>query len=236
MAFDRNHTSTGMKLVIIIFAVVLVVSLMLPSLSALLSSSQAPQQAQEQNVATEQAIPQSASQIDDYYKPSIESIEKRLEQDPENVALLNDKANAYFDWAMSRSYLSVSDEDKAKTKEVFAQAVTVYDQVLAKASSNSASVDRAIAEYYSGEQEAAIKSLEDFTADAGANFAPAWANLAMFYEKIDKNKALETYNKALDLVGNGNESLKEFVNARKQALEAADTDSSDSGSEAQDAK
>lgn len=222
MEFDRNRTSTGMKIVIIIFAIVLVVSLMLPSLTALFSHTS--QEQAETPVASEQVAPSTPADIDAYYEPSVQALKKRLESDPQNVALNHDLGNSYFDWAMHRSYLSQGDPaQEARLKEIFGMAVVQYDKVLAVSPAHSVKVDRTIALFYTGAEDQARADLEEFVHGEGAQFAPAWANLAGFYEKVDKDKAKEDYNKALELIGDdpSHARLKTFIESRLALMENA---------------
>lgn len=214
MAFDKNHMSTPMKAVIVVFAIILVATLMLPSLAALVSSRT--QESQQTRAQSEQQSIQSGEDVDNYYGVTVQSLEERLRSDPDNLAVQNDLAGAYFNWALHRSYYAKDDADQKKVSELFEHAVTAYDKVLAKSPSQSVEVDRAVALYHSGKASEAIKNLEALL-EKDANYAPAWANLAMFYEGSDKDKAREAYNKALEVSGD-NQQIKSFVETRLSLL------------------
>lgn len=223
MAFDKNNMSTPMKVVIIVFAFILVATLMLPSLAALVSSNSSQEQ-QPQNQQAEQQSIKSPEDVDNYYSATVQSLEDRLNKDPKNLAILNDLASAYFNWALHRSYFIEGDlamsstADAQKVHELFAKAVAAYDRVLAQSPSQSVEVDRAIALYHSGQTNEAIKSLENLLS-ADESYAPAWANLAMFYEDDNKEKAREAYQKALETSGD-NQHIKNFVETRLSMLDA----------------
>lgn len=108
------------------------------------------------------------------------------------------RANNLFDMGMAALESAEDDEARQRAAELFAQAVESYDEYLETTSSPSAEVDRAICVFYSGDHEGAIADLESFVERDGT-FAPAWANLGMFYEAHgDTDKAVSAYRSALD--------------------------------------
>lgn len=220
MAFDKNHMSTGMKVVVVVFAVILVLMLMLPSLSAIVGNKGAEKQAQQQAQQEQPQGPQSAADLDKLYQPAIDSLNKRLESDPKNVAMLNDLANAYFDWGMRLSFFSTEKDVQTHQQDIFKKAIEAYDKVLAESPSNSVTVDRAIAVFYSGQPTQAISDLEAFTQKT-PDFAPAWANLGNFYLALgDVDKAKADLQKAIDLDKDGSQGVKQFAESRIQAIDA----------------
>lgn len=108
------------------------------------------------------------------------------------------RANSLFDTGMAALESAEDDEARQRAAGLFAQAVESYDEYLGTTSSPSAEVDRAICVFYSGDHEGAIADLESFVERDGT-FAPAWANLGMFYEAHgDTDKAVGAYRSALD--------------------------------------
>lgn len=106
-------------------------------------------------------------------------------------------ANNYFDMGMSAMNAASDEAGKEQARGLFAQAITHYDAYLAQNESAPAEVDRAISVFYTGDHEGAIAALEAFT-KRDSSFAPAWANLGMFYESHgDTGKAIEAYEHAV---------------------------------------
>lgn len=106
-------------------------------------------------------------------------------------------ANNFFDMGMSAMASADDEESQAQARDLFTQAIAHYDTYLAEHASASAEVDRAICRFYSGDHEGAIADLEAFT-KRDATFAPAWANLGMFYESHgDTSKAIDAYEQAI---------------------------------------
>lgn len=107
-------------------------------------------------------------------------------------------ANNFFDMGMSAMNSAQTAEDQQKAQDVFKQAIAYYDEYLEGNASPAAEVDRAICVFYAGDHEQAIEDLEAFV-KSDATFAPAWANLGMFYESHgDTAKAKKAYRKAVD--------------------------------------
>lgn len=108
------------------------------------------------------------------------------------------RANNFFDMGMAAMEAAQDDAARQQAAGLFSQAISCYDEHLKTAPSPAVEVDRAICVFYSGDHEGAIADLEDLTAREG-DFAPAWANLGMFYESHgDAAKAKKAYRTAID--------------------------------------
>lgn len=129
-------------------------------------------------------------------------------------------ANNFFDMGMSAMNGAQTDEDRQKAQDVFKQAIVHYDEYLETGDSPAAEVDRAICVFYSGDHEQAIADLEAFV-ERDAAFAPAWANLGMFYEAHgDEGKAEEAYRKAVDAAEKEDAyGVGDYARERLEALE-----------------
>lgn len=129
------------------------------------------------------------------------------------------RANNFFDMGMAAMESAQDEESKRQAAGLFAQAVEYYDEYLAMASSSSAEVDRAICVFYSGDHEGAIADLEALV-KRDSTFAPAWANLGMFYESHgDTAKAKKAYQQALDAAKKEDTyGVKDYAQQRLDAL------------------
>lgn len=160
----------------------------------------------------------SMADVDATYGAAEQNLQHAYDKDPANpVALLN-LANGYFDWGSAAMHYAMSAEDEAHVRELFSQAIALYDQYLEQnPQSNSVIVDRAICVFYTGDHTRAIQLLEEFTAD-NAEFAPAWANLGTFYEADGQtDKARDAYERAVQTAGDAEASVRSFA---EQHLEA----------------
>ena len=129
------------------------------------------------------------------------------------------RANNFFDMGMAAMESAQDEESQQQATGLFAQAVEYYDEYLATASSSSAEVDRAICVFYSGDHEGAIADLEALV-KRDSTFAPAWANLGMFYESHgDTAKAKKAYQQALDAAKKEDTyGVKDYAQQRLDAL------------------
>lgn len=129
------------------------------------------------------------------------------------------RANNFFDMGMAAMESAQDEESQQQAAGLFAQAVEYYDEYLKAAPSVSAEVDRAICVFYSGDHEGAIADLEALVKRDGT-FAPAWANLGMFYESHgDTAKAKEAYQQALDAAKKEDTyGVKDYAQQRLDAL------------------
>ena len=128
-------------------------------------------------------------------------------------------ANNYFDMGMAAMQSATDEGSQAKAADLFNQAVAYYDEYLAGTSSASATVDRAICVFYGGDHDGAIADLEAFVEQDGT-FAPAWANLGMFYESHDEqDKAKNAYEQALVAAEKDDTyGVKDYAQQRLDAL------------------
>ena len=129
------------------------------------------------------------------------------------------RANNFFDMGMAAMESAQDEESQQQAAGLFAQAVEYYDEYLATALSSSAEVDRAICVFYSGDHEGAIADLEALV-KRDSTFAPAWANLGMFYESHgDTAKAKKAYQQALDAAKKEDTyGVKDYAQQRLDAL------------------
>lgn len=161
----------------------------------------------------------SMADVDATYGAAEQNLQHAYDKDPANpVALLN-LANGYFDWGSAAMHYAVSAEDEAHVRDLFSQAITLYDQYLERnPQSNSVIVDRAICVFYTGDHTRAIQLLEEFTA-ANAEFAPAWANLGTFYEAAGQtDKARDAYEHAVQTAGEAEASVRTFAQQHLESL------------------
>lgn len=167
--------------------------------------------------------------LDADYQVEVNALEKRLADDPKNLAALLNLGKQYMSWAYSVSYYGGSEEGAIDhAHDLFDKAIGYYDQYLALNDSNAVKVDRALCQFYAGDYDAAQAALEKLTKDA-SDYGPAWANLGLVYESMwDTESAQDAYKKAAEADPNDEYGARSFANRRLAAMnESAVTEGQD---------
>ncbi len=237
MAFDKNNTSLGMKIIIIIFAVVLVLSLCLPFFSSCSTTTQSSDSSSSSDTAT------TVEEIQEQYSTLIDSLMSRLESNPESLTYLANLGNTYMDCAMDMSSATDASDNEELVSETFATAVSYYDSYLEiaadsdEASDDSVSavtVDRAVCLFYTGEEDQAIADLVEFL-EGTPDYVMGWYNLgAFYYQQGEYDLATEAYNQVIELDPDNETSAATYaqiylslIESIQAAEEEADADDED---------
>ena len=245
--------STGTKIVVGIFAVVMALSMMLPSLAPIFAGSMqksASEQKDDQSdseaaktdetkdanakmPATELAerVPdnQTIKTSTETYAKKAEKYERRLASDPKNLAALLNAGQTYMNWGYGISYSASSDAEKAYVNDVLKKANEYFDRYLALNDSKSVKVDRALCKSSMGDTDAAIKDLEAMSAE-DPTFPLVWANLGMLYQtKGDSEKASNAYQKAVETDPNDEYGAKSYANQQLISLNSKVSSPGDAG-------
>ena len=136
-------------------------------------------------------------------------------------ALVPFRITGNIDWGVAALNHATYDDDRAHATELLEQAIGYYDEYLAdNAGAKSALVDRAICVFYTGDHASAIAALEDLTQNVDPGFAPAWANLGMFYENDGRtDDARQAYETAIEAAGDADAyGVRDYAQGRLDAL------------------
>lgn len=236
MAFDKNHTSLFMKVVIIVFAVVLVVSLCLPFFSGCTqASSQATDEVQTSSSGTASSTVES---VEAQYSTLIESLEQKLDADPDSLAYLGNLGNAYMNSAQAMEGASDADSHSEEIDAALSNAIDYYDRYLAEveadesladqASVNAVTLKRILCQYQLGEEDEAVELLEGLLEDQ-SGFALGWYELGLFYEQQgDSAKAREAYNEAVEVADDASTTASLNAQIRLMVLDTLEAQEDES--------
>lgn len=244
----RARKRRTMEIVVVAFAVIMALSMMLPSLASIFANKSS-SSVQEQSTggtddSTSEGSPASSDAAssssetksgveaaDAKYSAAIASLESRLEGDPDNLATLLNLGDSCMSWAYSVSRSSATDADKSHANDLYARAIGYFDRYLALNDSNAVRVDRALCQYYSGDADAAKTALEELTQGSAADYGPAWANLGLLYESSrDADAARSAYGRAAETDPDDEYGAKSFAETRLAALNVAQNSASSTSS------
>lgn len=213
------------EIVIVLFAILMGVSMMTPSLAGIFGNSSVQQQDQEQSDATstDTSAASGVAAVDDKYQPLVSDLESKLSGDPANLATLLGLGNDYLQWGYEVSTTATTDQDKQHGQDLLATAQDYYNQYLALNDSDVVRVHIALCKLYGGDTSGAQADLEALT-QSNPDFGLAWANLGLVYEREgDTSKATDAYNKAEEADPNDEYGAKSFAEQRLEAINAQST-------------
>ena len=210
------------KVVVVVFAVLMALSILLPSLASIFGRSQDQGQTIE-NMAD----------IDEMYQPIVQGLEDELKGDEKNAQKLSDLARYYLEWASYASYFSTTEDDTAHVLDLYDQALAYMDRALEIEDEPSMHVDRIMAQFYrdstAGEDDpvgTAIAALEPYLQEGGAEYAPGWLRLGSLYTYAGYNeKAEAAFTKAAELDPDDELGVKTSAEEQIAALHGETTES-----------
>ncbi len=254
--------SLPVKIVLILFIILMALSMMLPSLSLIFSSSSSSQDQQQEQSSDSSTSSDSSSDssddnsvdaIDARYQALVDEQQKKLDSDSSNLAALLNMGEDYMKWGAalqsasssttsssssdSSSSDSSSTDDTAHATDIFNQAIATFDKYLALNDSSAVKLEKAMCQYYAGDTDSAIATLEALT-QSDSNYGPAWARLGILYQaKGDTDSAKNAYNKAIAVEPDdeyGSKTLAEqqlaSIGSRESAPTSSSSDTSSSSS------
>ena len=228
-----------MKVVIVAFAVILVVSMCLPFFSSCsFNSGNASQQAEESDQQADSAAnTTTVAAVKQKYSGIITSQEQKLADNPANTTAMASLGNNYMDMANAMRVASDYEGNEAQVEEAFATAADYYGQYLAKETSQAVSVDHAVCLFYGGKADEGLAELTAYVEGDGADYAQAWFNLGVMHytgETPDYAAAVEAFNKAAELDSDGSAGVSVYAQIYAQMAQSALDGQSADGDDAAD--
>lgn len=227
---SKRHT--GVLVAVIVFSVVMVSSMLLPSLSAIFgggsttastTTAAATTGDAETEAATTSPYNDNIAKVDDTYASKVAGLEGSLEGDADNLATLINLGNDCFAWGYQVHSYAATDAETTHANELLNKAIGYYDRYLELNDAKEPQVNRALCQYYLGRGAEAVAALEDFTSRV-ADFAPAWANLGMMYQSAgETDAAKDAYTKALGSDPDDKYGLKSSVQKQLDGINEDET-------------
>lgn len=217
------------------FAVLLVLSMMVPSLASIVSGARNAKAVSEaQDAITTGQV--TAEQIDAMYGSGVDELEKTLSESPNDLDTLMQLGNQYLNWGYAAGAYVADDGAAEHSAELFAKAQEYFDRYLAIEDNADVKVNRALCDLYSGNITAAQEGLEAIVAD-DPECASAWANLGMIYEMTNPDAAALAYERAIAADPDDATGAKSYAQARLDALNGVteETEATDEAAESEEA-
>lgn len=227
-----------------IFAVLMALSMMLPSLSTIFMRNEANTSTQSDSSDTSSQTSDSTessdsstnssdtgvSAVDTKYQALVDTLTQKLSANANDLATLLNLGNNYMNWAYAASAYATDDSGTSHVNELYAQAIDYYNKYLALNDSDAVKVNIALCTFYSGDSSGATDQLLKLT-ESSPNYGPAWANLGLTYEaQGDSDKARAAYAKAEEMDPQDEYGAKSYAEQRIAAMDAAASSSSSSSS------
>ena len=224
-----------------IFAVIMALSMMLPSLSYIFGNSDEQQAAAEAEAAAKAEAEAAAKEaeadedeaeseqsgietVDASYKAVVDPLEAKLKENDKDLATLLNLGNNYMAWAQSASSYATGDDDYKHIDELFDKATDYFDKYLALNDSPAVKVNKGLCLLYRGDLDGALAAFEALTKEV-PDYGPAWSNLGMIYEyKNDQDAAKKAYQKAIEADPDDEYGAKSFANRRIAAMAAQENE------------
>lgn len=208
MAIDKSNTPGWMKAVLILLALVFVGGFI--SVAANPFALLAPQPGA--NTPASDAVTAANNQ----HQPQVNQLTAALQSNPESYTILTALGNSYFDWASQIQQASQTTSSAAGADApLWIAAKDAYSRALkVKATDPPVLVDYAVTQFYSGDTNGALASVEQ-AQKINPKFAPAYFNQGIFYSALQKNKeAVAAFQQYLKLDPKGQQGNPQY--ARQQ--------------------
>lgn len=216
---DRKKTIRNIA--VSVFAVILVLSMMVPSLAAIVMNAR-----QAKAVSQAQSGEVTSETIDAVYQTQAEEADAALAASPNDAEAMLTAANNYFNWGYAVGAYATDENAATHSSELLGKAKDLYDQYLAKEESSDVEVNRALCLLYTGDVAGAQAALESVV-DKDSACASAWANLGMIYEMTNPDAAASAYDSAIAADPDDEAGAKSFAQARLDALNGTTEDAAE---------
>ncbi len=185
---NGKKKKTGKEIAVIVFAIFIAISMMIPSIGYIINYYNMQTQQQEH--------PVTAEQVDETFTKEIDQVNEKIKKDSNNADLYNELGNDYLQWASYATVLPVEGQDTAAViKERTTKALDAFNASLEISTTEAGVVGKALALTMLNEPDQAETLLEGYLKDHPESTS-AYQMLAQVFEiKGEQEKALETYEK-----------------------------------------
>ena len=212
-----------------VFAVIMALSMMLPSLTYIFGNNgQAEEEPVEETTSDDTTTDEDSTEatgmdlVDSNYKAVVDPLEAKLAENPKDLATLLNLGNYYMQWATDASSYATDDASYEHLGDLYEKAIGYYDSYLELNDSAVVETNRAMCILYNGDTDTALSALKDVVADH-PEYGPAWADLGLIYEyQGDTEAAKEAYQQAIDASPNDEYGASSYANRRLAAIASSE--------------
>ncbi|MDZ4178399.1 MAG: hypothetical protein U1E29_04080, partial [Coriobacteriia bacterium] len=210
MAINKRKASPGIRIGIIIVAVMLILSFIPWGGLGVFSGNNTAQQGAQGQLDVLAAR----------YMPRIAAFDQSLASEPTSYTVLVSLGNTYFDWALDIQ--RAPDVSAGSDRPMWISAANFYDRALAvDATEPPVLTDAAIAHFYAGDVAESIALVESVSAQTD-EFAPAYFNAGIFYGAAGMNaQAVAAFERYLELDPDGQAGDPQLAASRITELQSA---------------
>lgn len=221
--------------IVVFFALLMAVSMMLPSFAQIFSSNRQADEARQQMGSQAQdttgwasgsgsegsaATSSSVDGVLNAYADQIADQEQKLQDDPDNLAALLGAGNAYMTAASQAQSYASTEADAKKIIEFYDQAISYFDRYLELNDSVTVKVSRALCILQEGKSDEALTELQQITKDY-PDYGPGWAYLGLALEnKGNMDSARKAFEKAQEVDPNDEYGAKTMAAQGLAQIEA----------------
>jgi len=206
MSLNKSNTSPFMKIVIIVIIISMVTLFFAGGIAGFMELFKP---------APKAAVVDEMAALKSQYDPQIAAFTNVLASDPTSYAVLVNLANTHMNYvgdlqnlksAQTTTTMVVISQELGLARDTYKKAVASN-----KNADSPVLVDFAISTYYSGDATAAVKIAEGVI-KKDPKFAPAFYNLAIFYESVNqKDLAISAFQKYIVLDPNGLQGKMDYA-------------------------
>lgn len=214
-----------------VFAVIMALSMMLPSLTYIFGNNgQVEEEPVEETTTTDDATTTDEDSteatgmdlVDSNYKAVVDPLEAKLADNPKDLATLLNLGNYYMQWATEASSYASDDASYEHLGDLYDKAIGYYDNYLELNDSAVVETNRAMCILYNGDTTTALDALKQVVADH-PEYGPAWADLGLIYEyQGDTDAAKDAYQQAIDASPNDEYGASSYANRRLAAIASSE--------------
>ncbi len=183
---NGKKKKTGKEIAVIVFAIFIALSMMIPSIGYIINNMQNQQESH----------PVTIQQVDETFTKKTDELNEKIKIDPKNANLYDELGNDYLQWASYASVLPVEGQDTAATVNGLKhKALDAFNASLEISTTEAGVVGKALSLTMLNDPDQAETLLEGYLKDHPESTA-AYQMLAQVFEvKGEKEKALEAYEK-----------------------------------------